>query len=95
MEHLLFAIFSLLLGCYLYYEFLKTGLLARMMIWSGFLGILNFCFGFSGENKMNDLNVLNGIVLCICAFSLEENTAFLIRKLKIYLREKKAKKEEG
>jgi len=88
-----FAIFSFLIGCYLYYEFLKEGLLARMMIWGGLIGILGFCFSLSGENKINDLNVLNVIAVFICAFSLEENTAFLLRKLKAYVKEKKKSNE--
>jgi len=93
MEVLFFSIISFVIGCYLYYEFLKEGLLARMMIFGAILGILGFSFGLSNGNKINDLNILNGIVLCICAFSLEENTAFLMRKLKAYISKKKEKKK--
>ena len=79
-------IVNFLISSYLYYEFLEEGLLARVGIFGAFGGILALCFGLFGGN---DLNLLNGIALTICAFSLEENTAFLIRKLKKYVTAKK------
>ena len=87
---ILFSIIvGFLIGCYLYYEFLKDGLLPRIIIFVSLAGILNFCFGFGFGNKINDLNLLNGITIFICALSLEENTVFFIRKLKAYIKTKK------
>jgi hypothetical protein len=92
MESFIFSIISFVIASYLYYEFLKEGLLARLWLFGSFLGILIFCLGI----KMNRLNILNTITIFICSFSLEENTAFLIRKLKTYLEiNKEKKKKEG
>ena len=88
-----FDIFSLLLSCYLYYEFIDDGLLPRLWLFGTFGAILSFCFGLGNGNHINDVNVLNTIALIICAFSLEENTAFFIRKLKKYIELRKEKKE--
>ena len=86
MGNLIFAIISFLIACYLYYEFLKEGLLARLWLFGSLLGILSFCLGLG---RGNQIGWLNGITVLICAFSLEENTVFLIRKLKA----KKGKKK--
>ena len=60
--------------------------ISSIFILVGFLGILTFCLGIDGGNytpeKEDDMNILNGIAIGICALSLEKNTVFLIRKLK-------------
>lgn len=85
-----FSVVGLFISSYLYYEFLKEGLLGRLWIFGSFLGILWFCFS---HNSAIQVNWLNGTTLFICAFSLEENTAFLIRKTKAYIKSKKEKKK--
>jgi len=82
-------LFFLIIGGYIYYEFLKEGWIGRLFILSSFLGILRFGLDVSYGNPVN---WLRSITLLICAFSLEENTAFLIRKLKKYITAKKEEK---
>ena len=90
---LFFSIIGLLISSYLYYEFLKGGLLARIWMFGSLLGLLSFCFGLGQGNKVTDLTVLNGIAIFICAFSLEENMAFLIRKIKKKIQDRRKNKD--
>ena len=92
LSSLLFSIVGLFVCSYLYYD--MEDFWWRMCIFVNFTVVLSFCFGISFGNRVTDLNWQNGITLAICAFSLEENTAFLIRKLKKHIKAQKEKKKE-
>jgi len=50
--------------------------------------ILMFCLGIDGGDytpeKQDDINLLNGSIVIICAFSLEYHLRFLLQKMKQY-----------
>ena len=60
--------------------------ISSIFILIGLFGILTFCLGVDGGNytpeKEDDMNVLNGIIIAICIFSLEKNITHYLQKLK-------------
>ena len=68
-------------------------IISFIFIFLGLSCILTFCLGIDGGNytpqKEDDMNVLNGVIISICALSLERNIIYFLRKFKNYRQCKK------
>jgi hypothetical protein len=68
-------------------------ILGSIFIFIGLLSILTFCLGIDARNYTpepeDDMNILNGIIIGICAFSLERNITYLLLYVKHFFRGKK------